>query len=194
MIRINLLPYRERRKKEILQRQIAIFGFLSAIFIAGLISFNLILNGRISAAQATVETTKKEIANYNLINKEIEEIIKKLDILKKKTIVIESLQEERKKPLELVDTMTKVIIPKRMWFTSLTSNKESVSIDGIALDNKTVADFMTSLETTNLFTAVNLKSIRQETIKERNLNLKRFEIVCNKISDQEKSEQSKAKK
>lgn len=181
MIRINLLPYRDRRKKEIVQRQLSVFVISLFCLIVALIYFNAVLNGRVARLKSSIDVTRKEIAQYNLINKEIEEINKKLDILKKKTLVIENLQMERKKPLELLDVMTKVIIPKRMWFTSLTSENETVSISGIALDNKTVADFMTSLETTNLFTSVSLKSIRQEIIREGNLNLKRFEIVCGKV-------------
>src|SRR4030042_5609475 len=177
MIRINLLPYRERRKKEIIQRQLSVFIISLFCLVVALIYFNAVLNGRVARLKSSIDVTRKEIAQYNLINKEIEEINKKLDILKKKTLVIENLKAERKKPLELLDVMTKVIIPKRMWFTSLTSENETVSISGIALDNKTVADFMTSLEATNLFASVNLKSIRQEIIKEGNLNLKRFEVV-----------------
>jgi type IV pilus assembly protein PilN len=52
-------------------------------------------------------------------------------------------------------------------------------IKGIALDSKTVADFMTRLEGSKLFVNVNLKTLKKTTIKE--LNLMEFEISLNKI-------------
>jgi type IV pilus assembly protein PilN len=54
----------------------------------------------------------------------------------------------------------------------------SVQINGVALDNKTVADFMTQLEKS--FTSVKLVTIFQYQLKEKNINLKKFEVVCMK--------------
>lgn len=181
MIRINLLPYHEKRKKENIRRQVSIFTLCLILFLIGLFYVQLFLNGKITRMKADIAATKSELAKYDKINKEIDEIVKKLDILKKKTTVIGNLQLERYKAVELLDTMTRAIVAKRMWFTRLESGHDTVSIDGIALDNKTVADFMTKLEKTGLFTEVNLQSIRQESIRGRNIALKRFAIVCNKV-------------
>jgi type IV pilus assembly protein PilN len=61
--------------------------------------------------------------------------------------------------------------------------KPNIAVDliikGIALDSKTVADFMTRLESSKLFANVNLKTLKKATIKE--LNLMEFEISLNKI-------------
>ncbi|MBW1956678.1 MAG: PilN domain-containing protein [Deltaproteobacteria bacterium] len=181
MIRINLLPYREKRKKENIRRQVSIFFLCLILFLIGLFYVQIFLNGKITRMKAGIAATKSELAKYEKINKEIDEIVKKLDILGKKTTVIRNLQLERHKAVELLDTMTRAIVAKRMWFTRLESRHDTVSIDGIALDNKTVADFMTNLEKTRLFTAVNLQSIRQESIRGQNIALKRFAIVCNKV-------------
>jgi type IV pilus assembly protein PilN len=54
-----------------------------------------------------------------------------------------------------------------------------IIIKGVALDSKTVADFMTRLESSPLFTNVNLRTLRQATIK--GLNLMEFEVNLNKI-------------
>ena len=51
-----------------------------------------------------------------------------------------------------------------------------MTINGIALDNKTVADFMTRLEGTGMFSSVQLKKIQMTVIK--NANLKKFQIEC----------------
>ena len=192
MIRINLLPYRLARKKENIRRQVSIF-FLFFIFVGiACYYFQNNLNARIEKLNTQIDVTKKEINKYRKITREIDAIIKNLAVLKKKIAVINNLEMDRKRPVKLLDTMTQVVVPKRMWFTSLTSGSSTVGINGIALDNKTIADFMTRLEGSKLFSAVNLKSIRQQ--KRANLNLKNFAITSNKAGVKQTPAKAKRKK
>ena len=85
-----------------------------------------------------------------------------------------------------------MVIPGRMWFTSLSDISESVEINGLALDNKTVADFMIKLEGSKLFSGVSLKTLKQQAIKD--VILKNFEISCRKIAKPEAATSDKAVK
>jgi type IV pilus assembly protein PilN len=116
------------------------------------------------------------LAKYDKINKEIAAIKKKLSNLKQKMAVMEKLESNRFEPTRLMDTMTHVIVPKRMWFTRLDSKDRNVTINGIALDNKTVADFMVRLEKSELFSDVDLKTLKQHRVEKS--NLKSFQIIC----------------
>jgi type IV pilus assembly protein PilN len=53
---------------------------------------------------------------------------------------------------------------------------DSVSMGGLAMDDKTVADFMLRLEGCGLFSAVSLRNIKQ--VEMQKTALKSFEIVC----------------
>jgi type IV pilus assembly protein PilN len=194
MIRINLLPYRLARKKENIRRQVSIFCLFFIFAGISCYYFQNYLNTRIEKLNTQIDATKKEIDKYRKITLEIDAIIKNLAVLKKRTAVINNLEMERKRPVKLLDTMTQVIVPKRMWFTSLTSGTSTVGINGIALDNKTIADFMTRLEGSKLFSAVNLKSIRLQNIKRVNLNLKSFTITSNKVGVKQTPAKAKRKK
>lgn len=194
MIRINLLPYRLARKKGNIRRQVSIFCLFFILVFFSFFYFQTHLNTRIEKLNTQIDATKKEINKYRKITREIDAIIKNLADLKKKTAVINNLEMDRKRPVKLLDTMTQVVVPKRMWFTSLTSGNRTVGIKGIALDNKTIADFMTRLEGSKLFSAVNLKSIRQQNIKRVNLNLKRFSITTNKVGVKQTPAKAKRKK
>jgi type IV pilus assembly protein PilN len=58
-----------------------------------------------------------------------------------------------------------------------------IELEGVALDNKTVADFMTRLEESNLYTGVRLITLQQEMLEQSvgdPIRLKRFEIACRK--------------
>lgn len=59
-----------------------------------------------------------------------------------------------------------------------------IEIEGIALDNKTVADFMTRLEESKMYTAVRLITLQQEIMKQPvgdPIRLKRFEVSCKNV-------------
>ena len=194
MIRINLLPFRAARKKENIRRQVSIFflSFFLVVIVLGYIHISL--GSKISDLKAKIKTTKIEVAKYEKINKEIALLKNKLEILKKKTSVIESLEKNRFEPVRLLDTMSLKVIAKRMWFKSFKSSAKTVEIEGIALDNKTVADFMTRLQGSGLFSTVKLKTIKKTKVKDS--DLKSFQISCTRkdLTKQKKEKSKKAKK
>ncbi len=178
MILINLLPFRKARKKENIRQQISVY-FLSMLFLTLLMSyFVFILNQKIDDIDYRINASTQELSSLNFLTREINEIKKNLDRIKLKITIIKNLEENRKASVALLDTMTLMVIPERMWLTRLSSLEDSVELTGIAMDNKTVADFMSRLEGCQLFSSVSLKSIKQHIIK--NVSLKNFEISCKK--------------
>ncbi len=198
MIKINLLPFRTARKKENVRRQLSILFFSLFLVFILLVYYNIKLSGQVKEIKSKVETTKSETAKYEKINNEIAEIKGKLEVLKTKMNVINTLESNRYEPVRLMDTMTSLVIPKRMWFVSLDARGNSVNISGVAVDNQTVADFMTRLERSNLFETVNLKTLKQYMVNKA--IFKSFELSCAKRvkkevkKDEKKAATSKAKK
>jgi type IV pilus assembly protein PilN len=178
MIRINLLPFRTARKKENVRRQLSIL--LSSLFLAIILMFyiNIRLNNQLREVNDKVNATKTEIAKYEKINKEIAEIKGKLEVLKTKMNVINDLEANRYEPVRLMDAMTTLVIPNRMWFLSFDVIGKTVNISGVAVDSQTIADFMIRLEGSKFFESVNLKTIKKQMV--RQASLKNFEISCNK--------------
>ena len=179
MIRINLLPFRKARKKENVRKQISIFILVVIFLTLGMSYFALTLDRKIQGLDNRIKTSKQQLSDLTVLTKEIDDIKKKLDTIKKKTAVIKNLEQNRKSAVILLDTMTNMVIPGRMWVTSLSATSDSVDINGLALDNKTVADFMIKLEGSKLFSSVSLKTLKQQAIKD--VGLKNFEISCRKI-------------
>ena len=180
MIRINLLPFRTARKKENVRRQLSIL--LSSLFLAIILMFyiNIRLSSQLKEVNDKVISTKTEIAKYETINKEIAEIKGKLEVLKTKMNVINDLEANRYEPVRLMDAMTNLVIPNRMWFLSFDVIGKTVNISGVAVDSQTIADFMIRLEGSKFFDSVNLKTIKKQMV--RQASLKSFEISCNKKS------------
>ena len=179
MIRINLLPFRAARKKENIQRQITIFFLLLFLFTAALFYGNKFFTKKINGLNQEINNINRQLTMKMQAAKEVDQIKKDLDELEQKTKVIKDIEKNRKKPVQMLDAMTELVVAKRMWFTDFSDVSNTVVIKGIALDNKTVADFMTRLETSHLFSSVNLDSLKKQIFKET-LNLKNFAITCQK--------------
>lgn len=178
MIRINLLPFRAARKKENIRRQVSIFLLSLILVLSILFVVNYGLSFMVGNLKSDIAKANAELQKYNEINQEIARIKKTLENLQKKMDVINRLELNRHAPVRLLDTLNQVLVPKRMWFTRLEEKDTNVKIDGIALDNKTVADFMVRLQGCGLFKSVNLKTLKQQEYEGN--NLMSFQISCTK--------------
>ena len=207
MIQVNLLPYRTKRTVENIRSQVTVFTLFLTMILTAMFYYNTTLNNQIEELGAKTAQITTEIARVEKAAKEVDRIKGELEKLKQKIAVIKDLETKRKGAVHLLDDMTQMVLyetasstsdaleendnkpNKRLWFTNLQATGDQISIKGIALDNKTIADFMTRLESSKRFTNVNLqRSIKQKVKK---LNLKSFEISCSKV---EKQKDKKGKK
>jgi type IV pilus assembly protein PilN len=179
MIRINLLPFRAARKKEDIRRQVSVFvlSLFLVLILAGW--FTYYLSGKIKTLNKQIQSTQAQVNKYNKINQEIASIKKKLALLNKKIDVIRTLDLTRKAPVELLDDLSRLVVEKRMWYTELTEKGGQVTVVGIALDNPTVAEYMTRLETSKKYQNIRLVSINKNDSIE-GLALKKFNIKFNR--------------
>ncbi|MEE8430285.1 MAG: PilN domain-containing protein [Candidatus Desulfatibia sp.] len=192
MIQINLLPYRTKRKVENIRRQVTVFVLFLTMVLVAMFYYNSTLKKKIEELDTKITQINTEIVRVEKDAKEVARINGELKKLKQKIAVIKDLETKRKGAVRLLDDMTQMVAhetasstsddlegndnkpAKRLWFTHFQSIGDQVSIKGIALDNKTIADFMTRLESSKSFTNVNLKRTQKQKVKK--LNLKSFEI------------------
>lgn len=178
MIRINLLPYRAKRKKENVQRQVIIFLSMLVILFIGIFVFNTIINGSLEAKKGRVVKAQRELAANKKKAAEAAKLKKGLDNLKKKTQIIANLNKKRKDPVKLLEKMTEVVVAERMWFTQFNDAGNVVSMNGIALDSDAVAQFLKNLEASKLFHEVKLLKTELKEVGKK--NLQNFQIRCMK--------------
>jgi type IV pilus assembly protein PilN len=179
MIRINLLPFRVARKKENIRRQISIFLLLILLTAVALVWYTRVIDNQILVVKEKTKQVNAQILKYKEKADRVARIKKDLKILKEKLEIVSSLQKQREKQLILFDGMTDLIVPGRMWIESFKTNKNSVTIKGIAFDNPTIAEFMEKLERSSLFSKVDLKTAKMKKFKD-SLMLKSFELLCRK--------------
>ncbi|SMC52008.1 type IV pilus assembly protein PilN [Desulfocicer vacuolatum DSM 3385] len=177
MIRINLLPFRAARKKENIRRQVSIFCLMVILVVLSLIYYTTWVDRKIDLLNNNIAQIKKEITLYKDKADEVTKIKKKLKNLELKLGIVGSLEAKRREPVRLIDALTQLMVPERMWITSLKTDAKSVVLKGLAFDNKTVADFMTRIEKSPLFSGVDLKTLQMKQIKGA-ARIKSFEVFC----------------
>jgi type IV pilus assembly protein PilN len=152
MIRINLLPVREERRKADLRQFGLILGgvFVGSIAMVGL--YHAKLSSDVSSARAAVAATRKTKA----------EIERKLE-------VIERLDASRSGPVRVFDELA-THAPARLWLTKLQAHEGKIRIEGMSLDNELVALFLTALNESEYFDQVELRETKAKEMGGYKLN------------------------
>ena len=183
MIRINLLPVREERKKE-KARQVISIGVLSIIFVLIAITFiHIRVAGQINSLKNQISGTDKEIKRLTKEVGDIKKYEKKKKDLQKKIDVIEMLTVKKTGPVRMLDELTKTV-PSKLWISKMEERDFNLSLEGIALDNETIASFMGNLERSSSFTNVELIQSRQHV--QDGLKLEKFGITCRAVLQNKK--------
>ena len=177
MILINLLPFDTVQKhRNIVQKKI-IYAII-IIFIFFLIGSSIFIKNKSKALKKDIINAKNQIKIYTKNAGKLDKLKEKLKILEKKIKIITLFNTREKDSLIFVNKITEIIIPEKMWLTNLKSYYDKILIQGMAFDNKTVADFMTKLENLTFFKKVNLNTLKMEEIN--NIQIKKFEVLCSK--------------
>jgi type IV pilus assembly protein PilN len=188
MIRINLLPYRAFRKKENVRRQVSIFFLSLLLVMVVLVWAHFYLGSKQHRLKTSVEDTRKELASFKEKDQRIRDLQEKLADLEKRTQVIKDLEQNRHEPVYVMDGLTQKVVESRMWLTRLAIGDQQMDLSGVAVDNKTVADFMDNLQALRkpgqadapMFPQIDLKQVQSETIQ--NASLKSFQIIARKTA------------
>ena len=194
MIRVNLLPYRAARIKENIRRQVSIYA-LSTMFLILLLGvlpspFNpwsyVSLNKKLKSLKQERDDRRKELASYRDTTRTIKKLEKDKAELDVKLEKINELKKVKTGPVRLLDDIATSVPKDKLWLTALKEDKGMLVLEGTAMDNETVADFMDRLKDTQSVKAVQLVRTRQKEIKELNLNLKDFALKCKTYAFKEK--------
>ncbi len=185
MIRINLLPFRAERKKENIKRQISIYFLTLVLLLIGSGYLFLSLSRTLSALEADKAAKEKELASYAKTNQEIEKLKKTISEIKKKLDVIQTLEKNKKGPIQLLEEVSKAVPKERLWLNEMNEKGGILSLSGTAMDNDTVALFMTNLENSEHISNVDLKSTRLKYLRDYKLNVTDFVLTCKTYSFKE---------
>lgn len=149
MARINLLPWREERRK---LRQNEFYTILAGAAVAGLLVFagiwyqyKLQIDGQLDRNQYLTD----QIALLDEKIKKIEELDRRRATLIARKNVIEQLQANRWQLVRIFDDLVRTM-PDGVRLTSVKASGEQLTLEGVAESNARVSSYMKNLEVANL--------------------------------------------
>jgi type IV pilus assembly protein PilN len=144
MIRINLLPHREAKRK---QKQTA---FAALLALGGLLGGALVLMvGAYNASQIATQNQRNEVlksANAELDKKisKIANLKAEIEGLKARQQAVEDLQGDRNQPVYLLDELVRQT-PQGVYLKSFKQDGQKVLLMGVAQSQERVAELLRNL-------------------------------------------------
>jgi len=169
MIRINLLPHREEKRRARRQQFYALLGMVGVL--AGLIVFLVftVIGGYIDSQNDKNEFLKKEIAVLNKQIDQIKRLKEQTQALLARKQVIESLQRDRAEATRLLTELARQM-PEGVYLRSVKQEGNRVSLGGYAQSNARVSTLMRNFEASPWLEKPQLVEIKAVMVDKRRLN------------------------
>lgn len=169
MIRVNLLPHREQKRKARREQFYALSGLM--LVLAGVIWFlgYTILNGYLSAQEDKNAFLKREIAALDKQIDEIKKLREQTDALLSRKQIIESLQANRTETVHLFNELAKQV-PSGVYLRSVKQAAQKITLNGLAQSNAKVSTLMRNLDDSPVLEKPDLVEIKAATVDKRRLS------------------------
>jgi type IV pilus assembly protein PilN len=143
MILINLLPYREERRK---RRKQAFFAgiALSMLVGVGVLSLGwLLLQQQIDNQRQRNDFLSRENAKLDDEIKSIASLRQEIEDLVRRQKAVEALQGERNLPVNMLNELVR-LAPEGVYLTAVKQTDRSVQVTGLAQTQERVSEFLRS--------------------------------------------------
>jgi len=175
MIKINLLLGKKEKKKVGMKKEMVILILSVALLFILLLVIQWRGEKEKEDTVRQISETRKEINYYKSLTTEVTKAKEAQKTLQDKLNIINSLRKEKASPARVLDELS-MDKPEKIQLESLKKEGTKLGIEGIALDDETVANFMTILRKSKLFKNVDL--IVTEQIEQSKIKLKKFVLSC----------------
>lgn len=189
MLKINLLPVREARRKADL-RQYMMQLVLVVIVVVGAVGiFHSRLADQLEKTQARVAQMQSDIDQFAPQVAQVQAFKKRKAELEKKIGVIDGLDKARSGPVRVMDELA-TRTPDRLWLTEISTKGNTINLKGQSLDNELVALFLRSLGESDYFAAVDLGAAK--LTESKGLKLVRFDIDAKLVNPETEKKPAEA--
>jgi len=169
MIKVNLLPVREWRRKEAVRQQITIFFLLFFLLLSILLAVGITVQAKLAFKRDDLAQLEARKNKLSPVNEKIAQINKRREEIERRFSSIERLQQGRDYAVRAIDEVVTAMPIDRTWLSRLQLSDYTIEISGTALDNHTVALFMKRLQGSPMVNEVILNSTRKKNFQGKEL-------------------------
>lgn len=158
MAKINLLPWREERRKQRQKEFATMLGLAALGAVAASLLLVMFYNGLLSGQEERNAYLRDQIAEVDRQIAEIDELDRQKSRLLARKEVIEKLQANRSQMVHLFDSLVRTI-PDGVTLTSVKQDGERLTLEGRSQSNARVSTYMRNLEGSGWMTNPDLSII-----------------------------------
>lgn len=169
MIRINLLPHREIKRKARQQQFAVLSGITVFLGILTVGMVHLMITGKIEYQESRNTYMTNQIA---ILDKQIDEIKKiraQTQALLARKKVVETLQANRSDVVHLLDQLVR-LLPDGVYLQSIKQTNQVINLAGYAQSNARVSTLMRKLESSPWLGSPSLIEIKASKVNNSRLN------------------------
>ncbi|GMV51671.1 PilN domain-containing protein [Nitrospirales bacterium NOB] len=164
MIRINLLATGPRARKAKPQWDVrveALIGILVlAVTLVGCWWYAASLEEEILAKQTEKQGKDRQVAQLKEQVKAVQDFEQRKKQLEDKNRIIDQLEKSRTGPVKVLDHVSQSLNPLKVWLVRLNLKGNSVELEGRAMTNDDVVEFVNNLRRTDQFDTIKLMESR----------------------------------
>lgn len=169
MILINLLPVKRLKKRAKARTEVFVVATAFVVICTALLGATLLMSMNVKQTTSEVARLEAKKKSYDATIREIKRLEKQKDLLFVKIEAIKKLKSQSQIAVHLLDEIAKVTPANSVWLNSLKQTGTNIYIDGVALDNTTVAEYMKKIEASPFLDAPVLARSAQTQIASRSL-------------------------
>ncbi|HTJ95948.1 MAG TPA: PilN domain-containing protein [Rhodocyclaceae bacterium] len=169
MIRINLLPHREEKRKARRTQFFALMGLVAALTAIIWFVGHTIIEGQIDAQNDKNEFLRQEITVLDKQIAEIKSLKQQSEALLARKRVIELLEANRAETVHIFNEFAQRI-PDGIYLRKVTQTGQTISLNGYAQANARVSALMHNLEESPLLQKPELIEIKAEVVGGKRLS------------------------
>jgi type IV pilus assembly protein PilN len=182
MIRINLLPHREIRRKHQQQHFFLTLGMVGALGAAIWFAVHTYLAGELENQSSRNRYLGEEIAKLDKQIEEIRKLREQTAALLARKKVVETLQGNRAEVVHLLDQLVRQL-PDGVYLRAIKQTDNKVTINGYTQSQARVSTLMRNLESSQYLDSPNLVEIKAITQGSSRIN--EFTLIINITRAQE---------
>jgi type IV pilus assembly protein PilN len=164
MIRINLLSTgpkgRPAKPQYDVRAQVLLGVGLFVITLAGCWWYSASLDDEIAARQAEKSDKEKQVAQLKEQVKQVADFEQRKKQLEDKNRIIDQLEKSRVGPVKVMDHVSQSLDPLKIWLVRVGVTGQNIDLEGRALTNDDVVEFVNNLRRTDYFSDINLLESR----------------------------------
>jgi type IV pilus assembly protein PilN len=169
MIRINLLPHREQKRRERRTQFYVMSLLMIGLGLAIGYVVHTMIAGQIEQQEARNSVYKNDIAKLDKEIAEIRTLQQQIDDLLARKQVIESLQGNRAETVHLLNQLV-LSMPEGVYLKSLKQTGRVVKLGGLAQSNSRVSHLMRNLDQSPLLDLPKLIEVKATSVNNRRLS------------------------